>query len=156
MIIKNLLKSLIGAVILTGRLKTVVIIEARTKTKVIGMIAKVLVSLTIVAWSNVLLPWIPSQAVAVAVTEEVSLTALPANNPKPSFDNPKIPPKVGKINAARMLKRKITEIAWAISSSLASITGAVAAIADPPQIEEPTPIYIKQKQLPVKLWWLKE
>lgn len=38
-----------------------------------------------------------------------------------------------------MLKKKITEIAVAIDSSLALITGAAAAIADPPQIEEPTP-----------------
>ena len=41
-----------------------------------------------------------------------------------------------------MLKKKITEIAVAIDSSLALITGAVAAIADPPQIEEPTPISV--------------
>ena len=75
--IKNLLRSLIGAVILPGRLKTVVITEARIKnkikkgkiflrlkvlslfsasrvrlkanTKVIGIIASVLVNLTIVA-----------------------------------------------------------------------------------------------------------
>ena len=89
-----------------------------------------------------LLPWIPSQAVAVAVTDEVSLTALPANNPKPSFERPSIPPSVGKIKAAKILNRKITEIAWAISSSSASITGAVAAIAEPPQIDEPTPINV--------------
>ena len=38
-----------------------------------------------------------------------------------------------------LLKKKITEIAVAIDSSFALITGAVAAIADPPQIEEPTP-----------------
>lgn len=38
-----------------------------------------------------------------------------------------------------MLKRKITEILLATSSSLALITGAVAAIAEPPQIDEPTP-----------------
>ena len=78
----------------------------------------------------------------MAVTEEVSLTALPANKPKPSFDKPSIPPKVGKTKAAKILKRKITEMAWAISSSSASITGAVAAIAEPPQIEEPTPIKV--------------
>ncbi len=34
-------------------------------------------------------------------------------------------------------------MACATSSSLASITGAVAAIADPPQIEEPTPIKVE-------------
>lgn len=38
-----------------------------------------------------------------------------------------------------MLKKNITDMAWAISSSSASITGAAAAMADPPQIDEPTP-----------------
>lgn len=37
-----------------------------------------------------------------------------------------------------MLKKKITEIAVAMDSSLALITGAVAAIAEPPQIDDPT------------------
>ena len=87
-IIKNLLSSLIGAVTVTGRENTVVMIEASTKnrikngkiffrskvppacspfffafhickmerTSVIGMIARVLVNLTIVAASSVLLP----------------------------------------------------------------------------------------------------
>ena len=50
-----------------------------------------------------------------------------------------MPPSVGKISAAITLNRKMTEMAWAISSSSASITGAVAAIAEPPQMEEPTP-----------------
>ena len=49
----------------------------------------------------------------------------------------------GKIKAAITLKRKITEIAWAISSSSASITGAVAAMADPPQIQDPTPTRVE-------------
>ena len=31
---------------------------------------------------------------------------------------------------------------WAISSSSASITGAVAAMAEPPQIDDPTPTSI--------------
>ena len=38
-----------------------------------------------------------------------------------------------------MLKRKMTEMDWAISSSSAPMTGAVAAMAEPPQMEEPTP-----------------
>ena len=79
-------------------------------TKVIGMIASVLVRFTIVAASRVLLPWIPSQAVAAAVTDEVSFTAVPAKSPKPSFESPSIPPRVGNISAAITLKRKITEI----------------------------------------------
>ncbi|MPN10033.1 hypothetical protein SDC9_157326 [bioreactor metagenome] len=42
--------------------------------------------------------------------------------------------------AAITLNRKITEMDCAISASSASITGAVAAMADPPQTEEPTPM----------------
>ena len=37
----------------------------------------------------------------------------------------------------------MTDIACATSSSLASITGAVAAIAEPPQIDEPTPMSVE-------------
>lgn len=83
-----------------------------------------------------------SQALAAAVTEEVSLTAVPAKipNPSPAGLKPKMPPRVGKIKAASMLNRNMTEMACAISSSSASITGAVAAMAEPPQIEEPTPM----------------
>ena len=77
---------------------------------------------------------------AAAVTEDVSFTAVPANTAKPSVPKPIACPKTGKISAARMLKRNITDIERATSSSSASITGAVAAIAEPPQIEEPTPI----------------
>lgn len=81
-----------------------------------------------------------SAVAAVAVTDDVSFTAVPANTAKPSVPKPTACPKVGKMSAARILNRKITEIDWAISSSSASITGAVAAIAEPPQIDEPTPI----------------
>ena len=77
------------------------------------------------------------------MTEEVSLMAVPAKRPNPSFPSPKTEPRVGKISAAATLKRKITEIAWAISSSSASMTGAVAAMAEPPQMEEPTPISVE-------------
>ena len=76
---------------------------------------------------------------AAAVTEEVSLTAVPAKRPKPSLERPSTPPRVGKIRAAMTLNRKMTEMAWAISSSSAPITGAVAAMAEPPQMEDPTP-----------------
>ena len=51
-------------------------------------------------------------------------------------------PRVGKISAAKTLKKKITEIAWATSFSLAWMTGAVAAMAEPPQIEDPTTIKV--------------
>ena len=75
----------------------------------------------------------------------MSFTAVPAKIPNVSPDvveNPNAAPNAGKVSAARILKRKITEIACATSSSSASITGAVAAIADPPQIDEPTPISV--------------
>ena len=76
------------------------------------------------------------------MTEEVSFTAVPANRPKPVSDSPMTPPRVGKIRAASTLNRKITEMDWAISSSSASITGAVAAMAEPPQMEDPTPMSV--------------
>lgn len=81
-----------------------------------------------------------SAVAAVAVTDDVSFTAVPANTAKPSVPKPTACPNVGKMSAARILNRKITDIDCAISSSSASITGAVAAIAEPPQIDEPTPI----------------
>ena len=84
----------------------------------------------------------PSQVDAAAVTDEVSLMAVPANTPKALPDrvsNPSIFPKDGNRIAASTLKKKITEIACATSSSSASMTGAVAAMAEPPQMEEPTP-----------------
>ena len=84
----------------------------------------------------------PSHAVAAAVTEEVSLMAVPANRPNPSLLKPSIAPSVGKMRAASTLKRKMTEMDCATSSSFASITGAVAAMALPPQIEDPTPTRI--------------
>ena len=80
-----------------------------------------------------------SHVVAVAVTEEVSLTAVPAKTENPLLDSPIKSPSVGNISAAKMLNKKITEIAFAISSSSALMTGAVAAIAEPPQMEDPTP-----------------
>jgi hypothetical protein len=40
------------------------------------------------------------------------------------------------------LKRKIVDMAKATSLSSASMTGAVAAIAEPPHIEVPTPMSI--------------
>lgn len=45
---------------------------------------------------------------------------------------------VGKVNVATTLNKNITEIDLAMSSSPARMTGA-AAIADPPQMAEPTP-----------------
>ncbi len=92
------------------------------------MMASVLVSFTVTALSKVADPrfHILSQVAAVAVTDEVSLTAVPAKMPKASPDPVSKPtsfPKVGKSRAARTLKKKMTEIAWATSSSSASMTG---------------------------------
>ena len=140
MIIKNLLNSFRGVVITGERLNTVVITAAKTKykikngniflrltfppsafssflvltkasTNVMGIIARVLVSFTIVAASNVLLICIPSHAAAAAVTDDVSFIAVPANKPNPSLDNPRNAPSAGNINAAITLNKNITDIA---------------------------------------------
>ena len=65
---------------------------------------------------------------------------MPAKTAKPSVPSPIACPSVGNISAASTLNRNITDMERATSSSSASITGAVAAIAEPPQIDEPTPI----------------
>ena len=81
-----------------------------------GIIASVLVSFTVTALSNVAFPrlYIESQVDAAAVTDEVSLTAVPAKMPNASpvwVEKPIMLPKVGNSNAAIMLKKKITEMA---------------------------------------------
>ena len=84
---------------------------------------------------------------AAAVTDEVSLMVVPAKIPNASpfvVEKPRSFPSSGNIIAAIKLKKNITDIDWATSSSLAFITGAVAAIAEPPQIDEPTPISIAE------------
>ena len=90
-------------------------------------------------------PHILSQVEAAAVTLDVSLMAVPAKIPNASpcmVSKPNAFPRIGKKIAANTLKKKITAIDWAISSSSASITGAVAAMAEPPHIDEPTPTRI--------------
>ena len=87
----------------------------------------------------------PSQVAAVAVTDEVSFTAVPAkmpNGPPSTVENPMRLPRYGNTMAAITLNRKMMEMDWATSSSLALMTGAVAAMADPPQIDEPTPMSV--------------
>lgn len=118
------------------------------KIKVIGMIARVLVNLTVTALSKVAAPrfHMLSQVEAHAVTEEVSLTAVPAKMPKASpevVSNPIACPNAGNMTAASTLKKNMMEIACATSSSSASMTGAVAAMAEPPQIEDPTPTRVE-------------
>lgn len=119
-------------------------VRTKANTKVMGMIANVRVSFTVTALSSVAdpSPYKESQVDAAAVTEDVSLTAVPAKIPNASpfaVENPSNAPNVGKKSAASILKKKITEMDCATSSSFASITGAVAAIAEPPQMEDPTP-----------------
>ena len=159
--IRNLLSSFSGAVMSAGSWKTVVTTDARMKNRtkngkerfrlnedpfvffsfrplqtarmrVMGMIASVRVIFTMAALSSVLLPWIPSHAVAAAVTEEVSFTSpcpQTGRNHRCSGRAPR--PEWGRSAAASTLNRKITEIDCATSSSEASMTGAVAAIALP-------------------------
>ena len=120
----------------------------KDRTSVIGMIVRVRVSFTVTAVFSVSLPrfHILSQVEAAAVTEDVSLIAVPANIPKAFplvVSKPSVFPRIGNSTAAMTLKKKITEIACATSVSSASMTGAVAAIAEPPQIEEPTPTKIE-------------
>ena len=115
--------------------------------RVIGIIARVRVSFTVTALFSVSLPrfHILSHVDAAAVTEDVSLIAVPAkipNAPPDVVSKPMTFPNIGKNIAASTLKKKITDIACATSLSSASMTGAVAAIADPPQIDDPTPTRI--------------
>ena len=89
----------------------------RDNTSVIGMIASVRVSLTVTALFNVSFPrfHMLSQVDAAAVTEEVSLIAVPANSPKEEplvVSKPRTCPSTGNSTAAMTLKKKITEIAW--------------------------------------------
>ena len=83
---------------------------------VTGIMASVLVSLTVTALSRVCEPseYMLSQVDAAAVTLDVSLTAVPANIPNASPDvceNPIRAPRFGNIIAAITLKKNITEIA---------------------------------------------
>lgn len=113
------------------------------KINVMGTIINVLVSFTMVAKARaVLSPAALLQAVPAATTDDVSFMAVPDHIPKPISLIPKRCPNAGKINTATILKRKMVDIACATSSSLALITGAVAAIADPPQTEVPIPIKV--------------
>ena len=88
----------------------------KDRTSVIGMIARVRVSFTVTAVFSVSLPrfHILSQVEAAAVTEDVSLIAVPANIPKAFplvVSKPSAFPRIGNSTAAMTLKKKITEIA---------------------------------------------
>ena len=60
--------------------------------------------------------------------------AVPAQVPKNASDICSKCPKKGKMNTAKILKKKIVEIDRAISSSSASKIGEAAAMAEPPQM----------------------
>lgn len=71
------------------------------RISVIGIMARVLVNFTVTALSRVSVPRLYklSHVEAAAVTEEVSLTAVPANIPKASpeeVENPRSSPRYGK------------------------------------------------------------
>lgn len=92
------------------------LVRRNASRRVMGMMAKVLVSFTVTALSKVADPrfHMLSQVAAVAVTEEVSFTAVPAKIPKASPEPVSKPiscPKAGKSRAAKTLKKKMTEIA---------------------------------------------
>lgn len=110
-------------------------------TTTMGMMNSVLVSFTMVAESNTAcpVPCMESHVAAAAVTDEVSFIAVPANSANPSSVMPNIVPNVGNTNAAMTLNRNMTDIDCAITWSSALITGAVAAMAEPPHMDEPTP-----------------
>jgi hypothetical protein len=78
------------------------------------------------------------QEKAAETTKEESLIAILAHSPKSPSDILMRCPRAGNRNTAMILKRKIVEMANVTSSSFASITGAVAAFAEPPQMEVPT------------------
>ena len=75
------------------------------RASVIGIIAKVLVNLTVTALSRVAEPklYMLSHVAAAAVTDDVSLIAVPAKTPKASPDmleKPSHTPRLGNIIAA--------------------------------------------------------
>ena len=115
---------------------------------VIGMIASVLVSLTVTALSSVSLPkaHMLSQVEAAAVTEEVSLTAVPAKMPKASpepVSKPIAAPKAGKIDIRIDVEEKDHRDGLRHLFVIGTDHRAVAAMALPPQIEEPTPTSVE-------------
>lgn len=83
--------------------------------------------------------WALDQVCPAATTDEVSFIAVPANIPKPISLSPSRFPNCGNKKAAITLNKNMTDMDFVMSSSEAEITGEVAAIADPPHMDEPTP-----------------
>ena len=67
--------------------------------------------------------------------------------PKASSDIPSARPIIGKRIIIAISKRKVALIAYATSLSSASIVGAIAAIAEPPQIPVPAEMRLESFQL---------
>gem|GEM_PF-2298267 len=99
-----------------------------------GMIHNARISFTVVAICNATTPYF----CAAPATELVSWMAIAAQKPNCSCVNDKSCPIQGKTTSATAFKINTVIRATAISSSRAFITGAVAAIALPPQIAVPT------------------
>ena len=82
------------------------------RTRVIGTIISVLVSLTMVANARaVLFPAALLHDAPAATTELVSLIAVPAHMPKPVSERPSRCPRGGKMKTAMILNRNIVEMA---------------------------------------------
>ena len=75
------------------------------KTRTVGMIARVLVSLTMVAKS----PAASLNAYPVATTLEVSLTAVPAQRPNAASESPSFRPRIGKTTTITISKRNVAD-----------------------------------------------
>lgn len=103
-----------------------------------GTMNKVLTNLTTVA----ILPASSLQLKAVAIEDAVSFTATPERTPYNWSLNPNILPNTGKNSSANIEYINMVVTDTATSSSSASIMGAVAAMAAPPQIDVPIPINI--------------
>ena len=121
------------------------------KTTTVGMITRVRVSLTVVAKS----PAASLKAYPAATTEEVSFTAVPVHRPYARFERFRYRPMIGKAIIMNISKIKVALSAYAISKSSASMTGAIAAIAEPPQIPVPAEIRFdnfqsRPRNLPIK------
>ena len=76
------------------------------KTSTVGMMARVLVSLTMVAKS----PAASLKAKPVATTLEVSLTAVPAQRPKAASDRPMARPRIGNTTIMMVSNRKVADM----------------------------------------------
>ena len=92
-------------------------------------------------------PAASEKAYPAATTLDVSFTAVPDHNPYAISESPIAFPIIGKSTIIAISKRKVADIAYAISVSSASIAGAMAAIAEPPQIPVPAEIRFESFQL---------